>query len=234
MTFLYKPLGQPEMIEINSLGPFNHSVWSGRGVRISHEEKLTGRVEFLSSALRREILKRFKPEQLREMTVFDVGCFDGWLLESLADIPFKSMVGFEPRAENVRKGKRIREILGIPSRVEYVRADAAGIGGRTCHILICLGVLHHVSSVFETIRCLAATQPQLIILESLVTPSPFITEPLIRGVEPKDIVYKRGSRKIGLSAFKFETITYPGSTATNTVVEVPTRETIEMALDVSG
>lgn len=228
------PLSRDEIIEINSLGPFNHSVWNGRGVRVSHEEKLTGRVEFLSASLRRELLRRFTHAQLADMTVFDVGCFDGWLLESLSDLPFRSMVGFEPRSENIRKGRKIREILRIPSRVEYVQADACGIGGRTCDILICLGVLHHVSSVFETIRCLAATRPRLIILESLVTPSPFITEALVRGTEPKDVVYKRTAPKVGLSAFKFETITYPGSAATDTVVEVPTRETIEMALDVWG
>src|SRR4051812_24767794 len=94
------PLRSEEIIEINSLGPFNHSVWAGRGMVVSHEEILAGRVQFLSSAIRREIEKRFTRDELTKMTCFDVGCFDGWLLESLSDLPFKSLVGFEPRAEN--------------------------------------------------------------------------------------------------------------------------------------
>lgn len=228
------PLSRDEIIEVNSLGPFNHSIWEGRGIKVSHEEKQAGRVKFLSNSIRAEIKKRFSRDQIATMTCFDVGCFDGWMLESLSDLPFKKLVGFEPRAENIAKGKKIREILHLPSRVEYVQAGIEGLVGHECDILICIGVLHHLSSVFDGIRALTATKPKLIFLESIMTPSSFITPELERSTELKDVVYTQTAAKFGMSAFKYESMTYPGSAATNTVVEVPTRETIEMALSVWG
>ena len=228
------PLTRTEVLEINSLGPFNHSVWSGRGLTISHEETLTGRVEFLSASVRAEIEKRFSRNELSTMTCFDVGCFDGWLLESLSDLPFKAMVGIEPRAENIAKGRKVREILGIPSRVEYLQAGLDDLSGHACDILICIGVLHHVPSVFEAVRKLTGTKPKLIFLESILTPSSFITEDLKKSAELKDVVYRHSADQLGLSVFKYETMTYPGSAIANTVVEIATRETVQMALNVCG
>ena len=61
------------------------------------------------------------------MSIADVGCYDGWLIEHLADLPFRRFVGFEPRQRNIDKGKAVRRILKIPSKVEYRQASLDGL-----------------------------------------------------------------------------------------------------------
>ena len=38
------------------------------------------------------------------MSIADIGCYDGWILHELSDLPFKRMVGIEPRQKNIDKG----------------------------------------------------------------------------------------------------------------------------------
>ena len=74
-----------EIEELNAFGPYNHAVWRGRGVTVTHEESLAGRAEFLSALVRRTLLESFSIEAMAQLTLADVGCYDGWLLEQLAD-----------------------------------------------------------------------------------------------------------------------------------------------------
>ena len=39
------------------------------------------------------------------MSIIDVGCYDGWILHQLSNLPFNQMVGIEPREKNIIKGK---------------------------------------------------------------------------------------------------------------------------------
>ena len=45
------------------------------------------------------------------MKILDVGCNDGWILHQLSDLPFKKLVGIEPRKKNIEKGKLARKIF---------------------------------------------------------------------------------------------------------------------------
>ena len=48
-----------EIEEINAYGPFNHSVWRGRGISVTNEERLAGRAAFLGETIRKILLKTY-------------------------------------------------------------------------------------------------------------------------------------------------------------------------------
>ena len=87
-----------EQIElINAHGPFNHSAWRSGDVEITNEERLLGRGDHLVKLIRKTITDRFTKDEIALMSIADIGCYDGWILHSLSDLPFRRMVGIEPR-----------------------------------------------------------------------------------------------------------------------------------------
>ena len=219
---------------INSFGPYNHSVWSVENYDISNEERLSGRGEFLVERIKDCILRHFTLDEIKTFSILDVGCYDGWILHQLSDIPFKRMVGIEPRERNIEKGRKVREILGIHSRVEFKVGDIENIGDEVFDIVICTGVLHHVESIPHAIRSLRRACKRFLFIETLSLPSRYITDSLKKDVELKDIVYKYKNFDCGLIAQKYETSYYDGSAKDFCIVSLPTIESIMMYMDMEG
>lgn len=225
----------PEQIEsINSYGPYNHSVWSVKNYNISNEERLSGRGEFLVESIKDCILRHFTLDEIKTFSILDVGCYDGWILHQLSDLPFKRLMGIEPRERNIEKGQKVREILGIRSRVEFKVGDIEDIGNEVFDIVICTGVLHHVESVPHAVRNLRKVCKNLLFIETICLPSKYITDSLKRDVELKDIVYKYKNFDCGITAQKYETSYYDGSAKDFCIVSVPTVESIMMYMDMVG
>ena len=220
-----------EIEELNAFGPYNHAVWRGRGVTVTHEESLTGRAEFLSALLRRALLESFPTEEMAQLTIADVGCYDGWLLEQLSDLPFKRLIGIEPRARNLEKGKKVRQILGIRSRVEYRVGAIESLQQETFDVVICTGLLHHLESVGDALRILRSICRRKLILETLVLPSHHVTAGFVHDLEAKDIANFGKAPTVGLSGHKFESSYYHGSAIRPTIASVPTLSTLEMFME---
>ena len=83
-----------EAVELaNAYGPYTHGTWAGNNITVGDEEALAGREAFMASLIRRSNLQRFTQKQLSSMTLVDVGCYDGWLVCQLADLPFAHLIG---------------------------------------------------------------------------------------------------------------------------------------------
>jgi methyltransferase family protein len=223
-----------EIEELNAFGPYNHAVWRGRGVTVTHEESLAGRGEVLATLVRRILLESFSAEEMAQLTIADVGCYDGWLLEQLADLPFKRVVGIEPRGRNLEKGNKVRQILGISSRVEYRVGSLASLGQETFDVVICTGLLHHLESVGDALRILRSICNRKLFLETMCLSSRHITKDFVRELEPKDIVYFGRPPIVGLSGHKLESSYYHGSAIQSMIVSVPSLSAIQMFLAQSG
>lgn len=222
-----------EIEELNAAGPYNSGVWRGRGVTITLEETLTGRVENLGALIKQTLLSTFTREEMASMSIADVGCYDGWLLEHLSNLPFKKFVGFEPRQRNIDKGKTVRRILRIPSKVEYRLASLETLGDEQFDVLICTGLLHHVEDIGAATRKLAQICRNFAFVETQCL-SEGHEKALLPEVEPKDIVYFDEVRRIGVIGCKFESDFYDGSAARSTVVGVPSPSAVEMYLEQAG
>jgi ubiquinone/menaquinone biosynthesis C-methylase UbiE len=224
-----------EQIElINAYGPYNHAVWSAPGLEISNEERLRGRGDFLVKHIRECIMRHFSPDEIKNLSVLDVGCYDGWILHQLSDLPFARMVGVEPREKNIAKGKKVREILNIPSNIEFRIGDIDSLGQESFDIVICTGVLHHLESIPRALRRLRSVCRQMLFLETACLSSKHLTKAVHDEVEMKDVVYQYKDRTCGLTAQKLESSYYDGSSAKLSVVSVPSLESLMMYLDTAG
>lgn len=225
----------PDQIEqINTYGPYNHAVWTAGGVEVTQEEQLAGRGHFLVERIRETLARHFPGDALRSCSILDVGCYDGWILHRLSDLPFARMVGIEPREKNIEKGKRVREILGIPTRVEFRVGDLDSLGDEGFDIVLCLGVLHHVESIPTALRRLRSACRRLLFLESLCIPSRRLTRGIRCDLELKDLVYFYEDKVFGITGQKLETSYYDGSARALAVVSIPSVESLHMYLDVAG
>ena len=215
--------------KINSLGPYNHSVWRNGNIVITQEEVLQGRADFLVSKIREIITKNFTLAQIQKMSIVDIGCYDGYILQQLTDLPFKKMVGIEPRKKNIDKGLGIRKILHIKEKIIFKRSTLEALGIQKFDIVMCIGVLHHVESVPVAINKLDSICNKMMILENLCIPSVHITDRFKVDIEMKDIIYKN-ENLCGITGQKFESSYYDGSAASTTVISVPSIETMKMHL----
>lgn len=218
---------------INSFGPFNHSVWRKNEMAVTHEEVLAGRADFLVAEIRKIIIQNFTNSEIKQMSIVDIGCYDGYILQQLSDLPFKKMVGIEPRQKNIDKGKSIRKILGIKEKVQFKKNTLEGLANQQFDIVLCIGVLHHVESISTAIRKLDSLCKKILILENLCIPSQHITDSFKVDIEMKDLIYKTETL-CGLTGQKFESSYYDGSAASSTVVSIPTIETMMMHLSSLG
>lgn len=223
-----------EIIElINSYGPFNHSVWRANNLRVTHEEGLSGRANFLAESIKKIIVKNFTATNLKKMSIADVGCYDGWILHRLSQLPFFKMIGIEPREKNIMKGKRIRQILGIKTNVKFRRGSIDTLGKEHFDIVLCIGTLHHVESIPFALRKLDSICKKMLVLETLCLPSKYITDSFIHDMELKDVIYQVEKKK-GITGQKYESSYYDGSASETTIVSIPTIESLLMYLDVLG
>ena len=224
-----------EQVElINAYGPYAHANWTSHGLNISNEEWLTGRGAFLADRIRESILKRFTLNEIRTFSIVDVGCYDGWILHQLSDLPFSRMVGVEPREKNIIKGQKVREILNIQSRVEFKVGDIESLGDEMYDIVICTGVLHHLESTPIALRRLRSVCRKMLFIDTVCLSSRYITRALKKEIDMKDVVYQYKDKLCGFTGHKWETSYYDGSTSKFCVVSVPTVESLTMYLDTLG
>ena len=224
-----------EQIElINAYGPYNHAVWAAKGISVSNEERLSGRGEFIVSKIRECITKNFSPDEIRNLSILDVGCYDGWILHQLSDIKFRRMVGVEPREKNIIKGKKVREILNIQTPVEFRIGEIDNLGDEKFDIVICTGVLHHLESIPAALRNLRRICNKMLFVETLCLSSNHITSAVKKDLEMKDIVYQYKGKVCGLTGQKFESSYYDGSASELSVVSIPSVESLMMYMDANG
>lgn len=224
-----------EKIElINAHGPYNHAVWTSQGYTISNEERLSGRVELLVKKIRECILKHFTMGEIKKLSILDVGCYDGWILQQLSDLPFSEIVGVEPRESNIIKAKMIRKLLNIKSKIKFKIGDINSLSNQKFDIVICTGLLHHVESISSAIHNLRSVCNKMLFIETVNLSSKHITKSFKKEIEMKDIVYFNKNKICGLTGQKFESSYYDGSTNKLKVVSIPSIESILMYLNIEG
>lgn len=229
----------PEQIEkVNSYGPFVHGVWTNGRFSIGNEERLGGRAELLAMTLRDVVSRQFSRKELSKMSILDVGCYDGWLMWRMQDLPFRRMLGIEPRAKNIDKGRAVRDALQLHCRCEFRQGNLEGLKevlrGETFDIVVATGLLHHLESVPTGIAMLKQACRSLLFLETICLPEVFETPEMENALELKDITYFKGRKGFGVTGHKLESAYSDGSACEMTVVSIPSVETIRMILETKG
>jgi ubiquinone/menaquinone biosynthesis C-methylase UbiE len=219
--------------ELNANGPYSMAVWHSGEVSVGNEEGLVGRSEYLIKLIRKSILKNFTLEEIKTLSIIDIGCNDGWILHQLSDLPFSKMVGIEPRVKNIDKGKTVRKILKLENKVDYRIGDIESLQDKF-DIVICVGVLHHVESIPVVLRKIRESSRRMTLIECRCLSSSHITEEIKDQIEMRDLVYQFKDEICGITAQKFESAYHDGSAAYNTIVNIPSTESLVMNLEILG
>lgn len=227
-------LSKEDIELLNANGPYSMAIWSSGDVSIGNEEGLKGRSAYFVSQIRKAILSKFSLDEIRNLTILDVGCNDGWVLHALSDLPFAKMVGIEPRQKNIDKGIVVRDLLNLKNSVEYRCGNVESLGEEEFDIVICAGVLYHVESVPTALRQLHSVCRRFLFIESRCLSSKFLTSKLRSQIEMRDLVYQFKSQIFGITAQKFESSYHDGSARETTIVNVPTTESLLMYLEILG
>ena len=117
---------------LNAHGPFDHGLWS----ELTNNPELKLRSSLVSGGIFHErsrklvkqiteiIASRYSKEELSQMTILDVGCYDGWIITQVAEnLNFKSAVGVEPRIKNIQKGQFARTFFNIETEVVFLQGE---------------------------------------------------------------------------------------------------------------
>jgi 2-polyprenyl-3-methyl-5-hydroxy-6-metoxy-1,4-benzoquinol methylase len=226
---------------INAIGPFVHGVWKNQTQKIGDEEALTGRAQAIIDNFKYVMLKKYSIEEIKNFSLIDIGCYDGYLTTEIEKIlPFKKIVGIEPRIKNINKGIKIRKYLNIHTSIDFREGDIDTITkkGEVFDIVFCSGVLHHIENVTEVLRKLKKITNKGIFIEcqcySSLIKSKFIKK-LVDNfynkiLEPKDIIYRFVPKITGVCGFKLETNYYDGSAKDLSVVCVPSPAYLQTSL----
>ena len=230
---------------INALAPFDHGVWEGKNssgekIRVGDKAIFCSRSEWLVDKIVTYLLDEFSEQDLLSMSLLEVGSYDGWVLTQICKrIKFSEVIGVEPRLKNIKKGEVGRKLAGIETQARFVQGSADEVGDlfseKTFDIVICLGMLHHVSSTYDTIMSISSKTENVCIIDSMIIP-PLQND--INAIEPyvntRDIVYFGEENLWTVAAYKYESPYGDGSRPNYGIVNIPSAELIEMSLRSSG
>ena len=225
---------EEQIEELNANGPYSMAIWKSGDISVGNEEGLAGRSEYFIKLIRESILKNYTLDEIKKFSILDIGCNDGWVLHQLSDLPFAKMVGIEPREKNIDKGRTVRKILKLENSVEYRVGDIESLQDEVFDIVICAGLLYHVESIPLALRKVRESCRHMLFVESRCISSNYITQELKDEIEMRDLVYQFEDEICGVTAQKYESAYYDGSAAHNTIVNIPTTESLVMNLKILG
>jgi len=231
-----------KIAKLNAYGPYEHGIWNFNPelANTNFESKqylFFERSLELYRTLESFFEKNFSQAELTELSVLDIGCYDGWIITKLSKkFGFRRAVGIEPRKKNISKGRFARDYYEIESDVEFIQSDIddAGsvVGIEQFDVVICLGTLHHVVSTPLAVHKLKALTRRYLVIDTMVIPSLVRDSRLVLDkLNLKDIAYRNRKNIWGIAGYKFESPYFDGSTAKDRIVSIPDANLLEMVFE---
>lgn len=227
---------------LNAHGPYEHGIWKYKNAWQDKVSQVNDSRLFLQRSLElveqisEQLLRSFTLKELKNKNVLDVGCYDGWILHSLhKKFKFKRALGIEPRLKNINKGIYARHFYKIKTDCEFqigtVESVKQSFSRSPFDIVLCLGLLHHVSSTPDTIKSLSEITKEMLIIDSMVIPEvKKEKKEILKYLNLKDLVYFGEKKLWSIAAYKFESPYFDGSANESKIVNVPGENLIQMSL----
>ena len=221
---------------LNAHGPYDHGLWDSMMSGTTAHHKLS---KSIVKTISTELKSKYPKSQLSEMTILDVGGYDGWILVQLQEeLNFKLAVCVEPRLKNIQKGEFARKYYGIHTNVKFVQGELNSLDrvlDNQFDFVLCLNVLHHVDSTPKAIQSLTDFCIDTIFISSAIIERPKKSvKKLKKLLNLKDISYLNSPKDFATAGFKFESPYFDGSTNGSLIVNLPEENLIKMSLISNG
>lgn len=227
------------VIRINACGPYPHGHYEVDGMPLSHEGPLKGRADLLvdTAMAQLEVVSGESGIPRKDLSILDVGAYDGWIANRLWHAGYRNITALEPREHNVSRGIRLRELLGISDGVNHHVGDLSSVPeppGAPFDVVMSFGVIHHLNDIVGFLRSIWGLCARGLVLEGLTLPDSLVTHELTRAIEPKDIAYRSKDSLVSQIGVKLESAYYPGSAADGGIVCVPARQALVWMVEAAG
>lgn len=229
--------------EVNACGPFIHEFYSLDEAVLTHEGPMGGRSAFLweKASAFIEAVAESRGCAREELSVLEIGASDGWLLNLLWHrLGMRDLTGLEPRGHSIERGRQARKLLGIADGVTHFAGDPsdwpAGLAGRKWDVVLCFGVIHHLSDIQGFLNEVGLRTRYGALFETLTLDDALVSDALTEALEPKDIIYGRGgvARQVSLLGVKLESNILWGSTVRTGPVMVPAVRALTWMMEGAG
>ena len=157
---------------LNSIGNLICSEWSNNGIKLGNEEGLKGRSKLILDNVSDHLLNNYTKKEIQNMTLLDIGSFDGYIPYYLSDLGFKKIVACEPRKKNIEKGISIRKFLNLEEKknIEFIakRFEDLEVEKKSFDVVSCFGIMHHIGDHFSFIKKMAEISKKILVIDSRV------------------------------------------------------------------
>lgn len=236
-------------LKLNAIGRFSMSNWTNNNISVgnkSENSKLANWIELKEFGIkntRKFLINQFNKKEIKKMSILDVGCADGYLIENLSQLGFKKNVGIEPRKSSITRGKNIRKVLNIRERAVYYPLSIEQLNKKfSFDIVTCFGVLHHTSNIYKNLEKLLLSSKKLLILEGEFIPEElYKNKKFFNQGQLKDLLYDKKFTKnkylkikYGITLHKYESAYYDGLTNITGIVDIPSIDSLRMYADTLG
>ena len=221
---------------LNAHGPYDHGLWDPLASGRTAHHKLS---KFLVETISAEIKSKYSKSQLTDMSILDVGGYDGWILVQIqSEFNFKRAVCVEPRLKNIQKGEFARKYYGVQTSVNFLCGELDSLNqvlNNKFDFVLFLNVLHHVDSTPRAVKSITNFCRNTAFISSAIIERPKKSgNKLKKLMNLKDISYLNSPHDFATAGFKFESSYFDGSTTGSTIVNLPEKKLIEMSLVANG
>ena len=229
----------------NALAPFDHGAWevrdlSGERYELGTNSLFSERAIWLVDKISTWLESNYHRDEINNLSVLEVGSYDGWVLTTLCEkFEFKSCLGIEPKIKNIRKGELGRKLSSRSTYANFVQGSLESIesilDGEKFDVIICLGMIHHVSSTVHAVKQLCRFSKGSILVNTMIIPNIDNDKASLDPyVNTKDVVYNGDKKDWSIAAFKYESPYGDGSTVEFGIVNIPSFDLVKMSFRVCG
>ena len=230
--------------QLNACGPFPHSYYTIGGRKLSQEGPLSGRADFLVAEALTFLssLSAHIGRDKRDLSILEIGSYDGWVSHQLFEHGYENIVTLEPRSHNIERGKRMRSLLGQSDGVLHLLGTLESqsltaknyLNGRVFDAVLSFGVIHHLDDPISFLRRVRELVRHSVLLECVTLSDELVTTSLTEAIEPKDIVYRNRPKEVSIYGVKMESNVLPGSRVGRGPVLIPGERALRWAIESAG
>lgn len=154
-----------------AFGPWIEPFQVGAASELPTQDSPTSRLLF-RRALITETVARVLGDDLRQSTVIDIGCHNGFFSFDLAARGAKHVQGVDLRPANIAQAQFLHGVYGSFDNLAFAVADVNDLDETQLDVVMLLGVLYHVTDPVQLMIRIHAMTRRVAVIDLVCNPDP--------------------------------------------------------------